>query len=43
MSAGSLAAHRAAQRISDTYADSMVLLVATSAMSGQPGSDGRGR
>ena len=37
MSAGSLAAHRAAQRISDTYADSMVLLVATSVMSGQPG------
>jgi len=37
MSAASLAAHRAARKISDTYADSMVLLVATSVMSGQPG------
>jgi FdrA protein len=30
-------AHQAARKISDTYADSMVLLVATSVMSGQPG------
>jgi FdrA protein len=30
-------AHHAARTISDTYADSMVLLVATSVMSGQPG------
>ncbi len=37
MSAGPPAAHHAARKISDTYADSMVLLVATSVMSGQPG------
>ena len=30
-------AHRAARKIAGTYADSMVLLVATSVMSGQPG------
>jgi FdrA protein len=37
MSAEPPAAHHAARKISDTYADSMVLLVATSVMSGQPG------
>jgi FdrA protein len=37
MSAGALTAYRAVQVIEDTYADSMVLLVATSVMSGQPG------
>jgi FdrA protein len=37
MSADPPAAHHAARKISDTYADSMVLLVATSVMSGQPG------
>ncbi len=37
MSTGSLTAHLAVRKIGDTYADSMILLVATSVMSAEPG------
>jgi FdrA protein len=37
MSAGAMTGHRAVRKIADTYADSMVLLVATSVMSDQRG------
>ena len=37
MSAAPLTVHREVKKIADTYADSMVLLVATSVMSAQPG------
>jgi FdrA protein len=37
VSAGAVTVHRAVRKITDTYADSMILLVATSVMSGQRG------